>query len=403
MFSLTDIEKDLTKAFGAVESVWSPETEVKLKAGKVLRVKLGLDPTAADIHLGHTVVINVLRKFQDLGHHIMLLIGDFTARIGDPTGKNVMRKQLSPEQITENAKTYTDQIFKILDPEKTEVVYNSHWLDAKKPGFMLELASMLTVARMLERDDFKKRYESGQAIGIHEFMYPLLQGYDSVELKADIEVGGTDQKFNLLMGRELQTKFGQHPPQSILMMPLLIGLDGEKKMSKSLGNYIGVTDAPNDMFGKVMSVHDDLLWHYFELLSFEPIQQIEVYKKEVAAGANPRDYKVRLGQELVARFHDAASAMGAYEDFVNRFSNNAVPQDLPDTIIEVTEGELGIAAILKISGLTTSTSEAIRMVKQGAVRIDGEKVEDHTLKINTNQVHIYQVGKRKAAKIVFKK
>ncbi len=403
MFELADIKVDPTKAFGAVEAVWSPETEAKLKSGKVLRVKLGFDPTATDIHLGHTVVINVLRKFQDLGHHIILLIGDFTARIGDPTGKNAMRKQLSSEQITENAKTYTDQIFKILDPESTQVVYNSHWLDSKKPGFILELASMLTVARMLERDDFKKRYESGQPIGIHEFMYPLLQGYDSVELKADVEVGGTDQKFNLLMGRELQTKFGQHPPQSILMMPLLVGLDGEKKMSKSLGNYIGVTDTPNDMFGKIMSVPDHLLWHYFELLSFEPIEKIEVYKKEVSGGANPRDYKVKLGQELVARFHDDSSAMRAYEDFVDRFSNNGVPQDLPDTVIAVSEDELSIAAILKVSGLTSSTSEAIRMIKQGAVRIDGNKVSDHTLKLNADQVHVYQVGKRKAAKIIFKK
>ena len=389
---------------GVEDSVLDPELEQKLRSGTKLRIKLGLDPSAADIHLGHTVVINKLRTFQDLGHHIYLLIGDFTARIGDPTGKNVMRKQLTLEEVQQNAKTYTEQIFKILDPNKTEVVYNGSWMADKGPEFMLQLAAKQTVARMLERDDFNKRYKSGQPIGIHEFMYPLLQGYDSVELDADVELGGTDQKFNLLMGRELQKDWGQKP-QSVIMLPLLVGLDGTKKMSKSLGNYIGVSDAPNDMFGKIMSIPDSLLWHYFELLSFESLDTITIYKKEVADGANPRDYKVRLGKEIVARFYDIAAAESAYNDFVTRFKNNAIPEDLPTTELEIPgeENEVALTYILKAAGLTKSTSEAIRMIKQGAVRIDGDKISDTSLKLYVDQVHICQVGKRRVAKIAFKK
>lgn len=387
---------------GCADSVLNEDFAQAVASNKVLRVKLGFDPSAADIHLGHTVVINKLKTFQDLGHHILLIIGDFTAQIGDPTGKNVMRKQLTKEQVLENAATYTQQIFKILDPAKTEVVYNSSWMEDKGPEFILQLAAKQTVARMLERDDFNKRYKGGQAIGIHEFMYPLLQGYDSVALEADVELGGIDQKFNLLMGRELQKDWGQSP-QSVLMLPLLVGLDGSKKMSKSLGNYIGVTDTATEMFGKTMSVPDSLLWHYFELLSYRPSDQLAEYQAQVASGANPRDYKVMLALELVERFHSKVDAERAHEDFVNRFSKNAVPDNLEDTILQVSEDELSIAAILKLSGLTKSTSEANRMIKQGAVRIDGEKISDASLKIDVKQVHIYQVGKRRAAKIVFEK
>lgn len=394
---------DVSQAFaeikrGAEEILLEDELLEKLKQGKPLKIKAGFDPTAPDLHLGHTVLINKLRQFQQQGHEVIFLIGDFTGMIGDPTGKNVTRKPLTKEDVLSNAETYKEQVFKILDPTKTTVAFNSTWMEKLGAAGMLKLASRQTVARMMERDDFKKRYAGGQAIAIHEFMYPLVQGWDSVALEADVELGGTDQKFNLLMGRELQKSEGQRP-QTVLMMPLLEGLDGVQKMSKSLNNYIGITDAPNEMFGKIMSISDDLMWRYYELLSFKPIDVIQGYKDKIAAGANPRDVKIDLAKELIERFHNNAAAEAAHQEFINRFQKGALPDDMPEMDIETENGEIAIANLLKEAGLVASTSEAMRMIKQGAAKIDGEKVADNKLVINAGSSAVYQVGKRKFAKI----
>lgn len=383
---------------GAEEILVESELVEKLETGRPLRIKAGFDPTAPDLHLGHTVLINKLKQFQDLGHEILFLIGDFTGMIGDPTGKNVTRKPLTPEQVLENAKSYQEQVFKILDPEKTKVVFNSHWMNKLSPADMIRLASNHTVARMLERDDFHKRYTGGQAIAIHEFLYPLIQGYDSVELNADVELGGTDQKFNLLMGRELQKAYGK-PQQSILTMPILEGLDGVQKMSKSLNNYIGINEPANEMFGKIMSVSDDLMWRYFELLSFRPMDDIASLKKQVEEGANPRDIKFKLAEELITRFHDKAAADSAQADFINRFSKNAIPDDMPEVEIATDENGSVLANILKDAGLVNSTSDAHRMVKQGAVKIDGQRVEDSRQVLQSGFEAVLQVGKRKFARV----
>ncbi|MFZ7241020.1 tyrosine--tRNA ligase [Avibacterium avium] len=369
----------------------------KLKENRPLRIKLGADPTAPDIHLGHTVVLNKLRQFQNFGHHVMFLIGDFTATVGDPSGKNATRPPLSREDVLRNAETYKEQIFKILDPEKTEIVFNSDWLGQLGTVGMIRLASNYTVARMLERDDFKKRFSNNQPIAIHEFIYPLLQGHDSVHLKADVELGGTDQTFNLLIGRELQKSDGQKP-QVAITLPLLVGLDGEKKMSKSLGNYIGVNEAPNEMFGKVMSISDDLMWDWYDLLSFRPLSEIAQFKQEVAEGRNPRDVKVLLAKEITARFHSEADADAAEQTFINRFQKGAIPDEMPEFTFE---GEIGLANLLKEAGLVSSTSEAIRMVNQGGVKIDGEKVENAKAIIYASTA-VYQVGKRKFARVTVK-
>ena len=370
----------------------------KLQRGKALRVKAGFDPTAPDLHLGHTVLINKLRQFQDLGHEVLFLIGDFTGMIGDPTGKNVTRKPLSRDDVLENAKTYEEQIFRILDPEKTLVVFNSSWMGEMSAADLIQLAAKHTVARMLERDDFSTRYKSGQPIAIHEFLYPLVQGYDSVALRADVELGGTDQKFNLLVGRQLQEAYGQEP-QVVLTMPILEGLDGVQKMSKSLGNYIGITDPPEDMFGKLMSVSDELMWRYFELLSFHPLSEIAGWRRDVEQGANPRDVKFRLAQELVARFHSDAAAKRAREAFVARFQKGALPDDMPAVELRTSDGVLPIGNLLKEAGLVQSTSEAFRLIKQGGVRIDGERVEDRGLRCEVGTTHVYQVGKRRFARV----
>ncbi|MAI36839.1 tyrosine--tRNA ligase [Alteromonas genovensis] len=377
-----------------------PEDDLieKLKSGKTLTIKAGFDPTAPDLHLGHTVLINKLRTFQQLGHKVVFLIGDFTGLIGDPTGKNVTRKPLSKEQVLENAKTYQEQVFKILDKEKTEIRFNSQWMDNLGAAGMIKLAASQTVARMLERDDFKKRYNGGQPIAIHEFLYPLVQGWDSVALKSDVELGGTDQRFNLLMGRELQKEQGLSQ-QSIVMVPLLEGLDGVQKMSKSLNNYIGITDAPNDMFGKVMSISDDLMWRYYDLLSFRPLEEIASLKTRVADGENPRDIKILLAKEIIARFHDEAAAEGAHQDFIQRFQKNAIPDDMPELEIALPADGVAIGNLLKEAKLVGSTSDAMRMIKQGAVKINGDKVEDTRLVLVEKGENVYQVGKRKFARI----
>ncbi|MCU8006824.1 tyrosine--tRNA ligase [Shewanella sp. SM87] len=368
----------------------------KLKEGRPLRIKLGADPTAPDIHLGHTVILNKLRLFQELGHEVIFLIGDFTGMVGDPSGKNSTRPPLTREQVLANAETYKEQVYKILDPAKTRIEFNSSWLEPLGAAGMIRLASKQTVARMMERDDFKKRYASGQSIAIHEFMYPLLQGYDSVALQADVELGGTDQKFNLLMGRELQKAEGQKP-QAVIMMPLLEGLDGVKKMSKSAHNYIGVSEPANEMFGKLMSISDDLMWRYFELLSFRPLAEIEQFKQDVANWSNPRDIKIALAKEIITRFHDAASAESAHQAFVDR-SKGMIPDDIEE--IELAAGEgIAIANLLKDADLVSSTSEAMRMIKQGAVKMDGEKLEDSRMTLFTGTVAVFQVGKRKFAKV----
>tara|TARA_R110000744_G_scaffold79260_10_gene155786 strand:+ start:5041 stop:6240 length:1200 start_codon:yes stop_codon:yes gene_type:complete len=397
---------DVSQAFeeikrGAEEILLEDELLEKLKKGKPLKIKAGFDPTAPDLHFGHTVLLNKLRQFQQQGHEVIFLIGDFTGMIGDPSGKNVTRKPLTKEDVLSNAETYKEQVFKILDPAKTTIAFNSTWMDKLGAAGMLKLASRQTVARMMERDDFKKRYNSGQAIAIHEFMYPLVQGWDSVALEADVELGGTDQKFNLLMGRELQKSEGQRP-QTVLMMPLLEGLDGVQKMSKSLNNYIGITDEPNDMFGKIMSISDDLMWRYYELLSFKPIDVINGYKEQIAAGSNPRDVKIDLAKELIERFHDSAAAEAAHQEFINRFQKGAMPDDIAEIEVATENGEIAIANLLKEAGLVASTSEAMRMIKQGAAKIEGEKVTDNKLVINTGTTAIYQVGKRKFAKVTVK-
>lgn len=385
-------------ARGTEEILLEDELKEKLASGKPLVIKAGFDPTAPDLHFGHTVLINKLRTFQELGHEVVFLIGDFTGMIGDPTGKNVTRKPLSRDDVLANAQTYQQQVFKILDPAKTTIRFNSEWMSQLGADGMIKLAARQTVARMLERDDFKKRYNGGQAIAIHEFLYPLVQGWDSVALKADVELGGTDQRFNLLMGRELQKDEGQRP-QTVIMTPLLEGLDGVQKMSKSLGNYIGITDAPNDMFGKVMSISDHLMWRYYELLSFRPMAEIEQFKQAVADGANPRDYKVLLAKELIARFHDEDAAAAAEQDFIVRFSKNAIPDDIDEVTLSSAGESIAIANLLKEANLVDSTSEALRMIKQQAVKIDGDKVTDARLMVTPGTTAVYQVGKRKFARI----
>ena len=384
---------------GAEEILPEAELISRLKTGKLLRVKAGFDPTAPDLHLGHTVLINKLKTMQDLGHEVTFLIGDFTGLIGDPTGRNATRPPLTPEQIEANAATYTAQVFKILDPQRTTVAFNSTWMNQLGAAGMIKLAATHTVARMLERDDFCKRYKAEQPIAIHEFLYPLVQGYDSVALKADLELGGTDQKFNLLMGRELQKHYGQ-TPQCILTMPLLEGTDGINKMSKSMNNFIGISEAPTEQFGKLMSISDELMWRYLELLSFESLTTLSAWKKEVNEGRNPRDIKVALAQEIVTRFHGQAASVAALEDFEARFRGNAIPEDLPECSLEAGAEGLPIAQVLKLSGLCASTSEALRMIEAAGVRIDGERVSDKALKLHAGANVVLQVGKRKYARVV---
>ncbi len=388
-------------ARGCEEILLKDELIEKLKQGRSLRIKAGFDPTAPDLHLGHTVLINKLRQFQTLGHEVMFLIGDFTGMIGDPTGKNSTRPPLTRDEVIDNAKTYEEQIFKILEPEKTLVMFNSSWMNGMSAADLIQLAARHTVARMLERDDFHKRYASGAPIAIHEFLYPLIQGYDSVVMKADVELGGTDQKFNLLVGRELQKQYGQEP-QVVITMPILEGLDGMQKMSKSLGNYIGINEPPEEMFGKLMSISDDLMWRYLELLSFRPMEEIRRWREEVAQGANPRDVKIRLAEELVERFHGAAAARKAHEVFVARFRHGALPEHIPEVELKTSPEGMPLANLLKDAGLTASTSEALRMIKQGAVRIDGERVEDRTILLPSGSEHVFQVGKRRFARVRLK-
>jgi len=383
---------------GADEILVEKELLAKLKEGRPLRIKAGFDPTAPDLHLGHTVLINKLRQFQDLGHEVLFLIGDFTGMIGDPTGKSATRPPLTQEDVEENAKSYQQQIFKILDKDKTRVMFNSHWMGYMTSVDMIKLAASSTVARMLERDDFSKRYKGGQAIAIHEFLYPLIQGYDSVVMEADVELGGTDQKFNLLMGRQLQEQHGQKP-QCVLTMPILEGLDGVQKMSKSLNNYIGIDDAPKDMFGKIMSISDDLMWRYFELLSFRPMSEIETFKQEMEQGKNPRDIKFLLAEEIIARFHSEAEATAAREGFIAQFAKNKVPDDIPELSFDAPEEGYPIANLLKDAGLCGSTSDAMRMIQQGAAKIDGEKIADKSVRINKGTAAVFQVGKRKFARL----
>jgi len=384
---------------GCEELLLEQEFKERLATGRPLRIKAGFDPTAPDLHLGHTVLINKLRQFQQQGHQVLFLIGDFTGVIGDPTGKNATRKPLTAEQVAENAETYKQQIFKILDPKKTEICFNSEWMGKMSAADLVQLASQHTVARMLERDDFQKRYSSNQPIAIHEFLYPLVQGYDSVALKADVELGGTDQKFNLLMGRELQKAHGQKP-QTVMMLPILEGLDGVQKMSKSLNNYIGINEPPNEMFGKIMSLSDDIMWRYFELLSFKPLSQIQSYKDAIEKeGANPRDIKFELGMEIVERFHDAAAAEKAKQDFLQRFQKGQLPDEVADYVLQPAAAPWMLGSALKESGLVASTSEAIRMIKQGAVRIDGEKVLDTKTVLELSQPVVLQVGKRKVVRV----
>lgn len=382
---------------GVHEILPAEELGAKLEEGRALRIKAGFDPTAPDLHLGHTVLINKLRQFQDLGHEVEFLIGDFTAMIGDPSGKSSTRPPLTREQVLANAKTYEEQIFKILDPVKTHVVFNSAWLSDLSAVDMIQLASRHTVARMLERDDFSKRYGSGQPIAIHEFLYPLIQGYDSVAMRADVELGGTDQKFNLLVGRQLQESYGQKP-QVVMMMPILEGLDGVQKMSKSLGNYIGINEPADEQFGKLMSISDDLMWRYFELLSFRPLDEIRGFQQQVEEGANPRDIKFLLGEELVERFHGRGEGVRARENFIARFQQGLLPDDMPELVLEAGAG-LALPQLLRQAGLTSSSSEAMRMITQGAVRMDGERVVDKNLTLPAGDMHVFQVGKRRVARV----
>jgi tyrosyl-tRNA synthetase len=396
---MTTIKEQIAELSRGTDEVLPEDgLETKLKQGRPLIIKAGFDPTAPDLHIGHTVLINKMRQFQQLGHDVVFLIGDFTGMIGDPSGKNATRPPLSMDQIKANAETYEAQIFKILDADKTRVEFNSTWMGDMDAAGLIKLAARHTVARMLERDDFNKRYKSGQSISIHEFLYPLVQGYDSVALKADVELGGTDQKFNLLVGRQLQQDYGQEP-QIVMTTPLLEGLDGVQKMSKSLDNYIGITEAPGEMFGKIMSISDDLMWRYFEVLSFRSLDDIAGLKTAVAGGMNPRDAKFELGVEIVARFHDDAAAEAARQEFISRFQQGAMPDDIPEKSLASQEGQLGLAHLLKGADLVSSTSEAFRMIKQGAVRIDGERIEDRSLQIKAGSTHIYQVGKRKFARV----
>lgn len=384
---------------GVVDLIVEDEFLSRIATGKPLRIKFGMDPTAPDIHLGHTVVLNKLRQFQEFGHQILFLVGDFTAMIGDPTGKNVTRKPLSQEVVQSNAKTYQEQVCKILDPERIEVLFNSTWNNQLTGVDLIRLASSYTVARLLERDDFSKRYQNNQPIAVHEFLYPLLQGYDSVVMKADVELGGTDQKFNLLVGRELQ-KQNRQAPQCVMTLPLLEGTDGIQKMSKSLGNYIGITDTPDEMFGKIMSISDELMWRYYELLSFRPLTEIQRLQREAEEGRNPRDIKILLGEEIVARFYDQQTAATAHRNFVGRFREHQLPDDLQERELEADQPEgLAIAYVLLRGGLVSTTSDALRMVKQGAVRIDGERISDSRLIIRGGVAHLLQVGKRRFAKV----
>ncbi|MGK2924044.1 MAG: tyrosine--tRNA ligase [Lysobacterales bacterium] len=396
---MTDIEQSLGLIARGTDEITKPEElEERLKLARPLRVKVGFDPSAPDLHIGHTVIINKMRQFQDLGHTVIFLIGDFTGMIGDPTGKSATRKPLTPEQIQENAATYARQVYRILDEEKTEVRFNSEWLGVLGAAGMIRLAARYTVARMLERDDFETRYKSGQPIAIHEFLYPLAQGYDSVELKCDVEMGGTDQKFNLHVGRHLQQHYGQ-PPQVIITLPLLEGLDGVQKMSKSLNNYVGITEAPGEMFGKLMSISDELMWRYYDLLSFRDNAEIAALKAEVADGRNPRDVKFLLCEEIIERFHGRPEAVAAREAFVARFQQGEMPEDIPEKVLETGGDGIGIAAALSRCGLTASNSEAFRMIQQGGVRIDGEKVDDRGLHLPPGFSGILQVGKRKFCKV----
>ncbi|MGB5492928.1 MAG: tyrosine--tRNA ligase [Sedimenticolaceae bacterium] len=383
---------------GAEEILLEADLVRKLARKKPLRIKAGFDPTAPDLHLGHTVLINKLRQFQDIGHEVLFLIGDFTGMIGDPTGKTATRPPLTRDEVIDNAKTYEEQIFKILDPAKTLVVFNSSWMGEMDAAGLIQLAAKHTVARMLERDDFSRRYKGGQPIAIHEFLYPLIQGYDSVAINADVELGGTDQKFNLLVGRQMQEAHGQEP-QVVLTMPILEGLDGVQKMSKSLGNYIGITDSPDEMFGKIMSISDELMWRYFELLSFRPLDEIEALRQQAAQGANPRDVKFELGVELVGRFHSPSLAAQARQNFIDRFQRGAQPDDIRECVLQAHEG-MPIASALKESGLVSSNSEGMRLIKQGAVRLDGQRVEDRGLVLAKGVDVICQVGKRKFARLI---
>ncbi|MCU7852899.1 MAG: tyrosine--tRNA ligase [Candidatus Thiodiazotropha sp. (ex Monitilora ramsayi)] len=396
---MADIARSLELIKRGTDEVLPEELLLKkLQRQKPLKIKAGFDPTAPDLHLGHTVLINKLRQFQELGHEVIFLIGDFTGMIGDPTGKSATRPPLTRDEVLENAKTYEHQIFKILDPAKTTVFFNSSWMGEMSAVDLIQLAAKHTVARMLERDDFSKRYTGGQPIAIHEFLYPLIQGYDSVALKADVELGGTDQKFNLLVGRQLQEAYDQEP-QVVITLPILEGLDGVQKMSKSLNNYIGITDAPEEMFGKVMSISDDLMWRYFELLSFRPMSEIDAWRNGVEAGDNPRDVKIRLAEELVERFHSREAAGKAHQAFVARFQKGQMPDEMPEHSLSAPEGGYPIANLLKDVGLVKSTSEAMRMVKQGAVRIDGERIEDQGLMLTAGVSQVLQVGKRRFARV----
>ena len=384
---------------GAEEVIVAEDLQARLATGKPLRVKAGFDPTAPDLHLGHTVLINKLRQFQQAGHEIIFLIGDFTGMIGDPTGRNTMRKPMTREQVQENAETYREQVFRILDPDSTRIEFNSTWMGRQSATDLVRLASKYTVARMLERNDFQQRYASGQGIAIHELLYPLVQGYDSVVLEADLELGGTDQKFNLLVGRELQKEHGQ-PPQVVMTLPILEGVtQGPEKMSKSLDNYIGITEAPGEIFGKLMSIDDEKMWRYFELLSFRPMTEIESLREAVGQGKNPRDVKFELALEITERFHDRKSAEAAQADFIRRFQKSAIPEEVPEKSIGCGGKAIPIRNLLKEAGLVSSTSEALRMIRQGAVRIDGSKVEDEDLRLSTGTLGIFQVGKRKFLKI----
>lgn len=396
---MTGIKEQLAELMrGTAEVLPADGLEAKLKEARPLVVKAGFDPTAPDLHIGHTVLINKMRQFQQLGHDVVFLVGDFTAMIGDPSGKNATRPPLSSEEISVNAATYEKQIFKILDEKKTRIEFNSSWMDKMDAAGLIKLAARHTVARMLERDDFNRRYTGGQPISIHEFLYPLVQGYDSVALRADIELGGTDQKFNLLVGRQLQQDYGQDP-QIVITTPLLEGLDGVQKMSKSLGNYIGITDPPGEMFGKIMSISDDLMWRYFDVLSFRSLKDIADLRKSVEDGMNPRDAKFELGIEIVARFHSDALAEAAKQEFISRFQQGAMPDDIPDVSLGSQDGKLTITHLLRNARLVSSTSEATRMIKQGAVKIDGQRIEDYSLQLDAGTTHIVQVGKRKFARV----
>ncbi|HSC46493.1 MAG TPA: tyrosine--tRNA ligase [Gammaproteobacteria bacterium] len=398
----TPAEQFAELARGADEILLETELKERLKAGRPLRVKAGFDPTAPDLHLGHTVLLNKMRRFQEFGHEVIFLIGDFTGLIGDPTGKNVTRKPLSPEEIAANARTYEAQVFKILDPAKTQIVFNSKWTKALGAEGLVQLAARHTVARMLERDDFAKRYAAGEPISIHEFLYPLVQGYDSVALKADVELGGTDQKFNLLVGRQLQEQYGQKP-QVVLTMPILEGLDGVQKMSKSLNNYIGIDEPPGEMFGKLMSISDTLMWRYFDLLSFKSLAVIAKLRKQAEQGTNPRDIKFLLAEEIVARFHGAAAGHAAQEEFVARFQKGALPEKIVELYFDVNSDGVGITSLLKDCNLTVSTSASSRMLEQGAVRVNGERVSDRNLKLKPGDSYLLQVGKHKFARVHLKK